>query len=491
MRYLISLFGVLFLTGLMSCQTIYQPVLPDEDNTTVLPEQKVTSAEIHSRDYLLPCSLDEKISNQEGQSKPEKITLSLEQCLRIAREKNRQLLISREGKEKARGMLKEAKSGRYPLLQTNLSYTRIDEVSTFNVGGISTTTGVLDNYKGEVSLQQVLYQGGRIDAAIGSARLNQQLAEMQFSDTEELIIFQVTRAYDDVLLNQEIWDVNRKSLDTSMAQRDNIKALNKQGMSSDYELLRAEVQVSNLRSVMLQSESNLKLSILALLRTIGAPTGDDNVRIELTDRLEYKPQASALGKNFEQALETAFRKRPDLAQARLMIDIQNKNITMVKSELRPSFSLFANTGEEKPSRKVMGGNEWGDYWNAGATISFPLFEGGRVKGKLIQARADLQQYEISLRDTEEKASYEVRQAMLVLKDAEELIVSQKENVKQAEEGLRLAELGFKNGVNTQLEVMDAQTALDLARKNYLSAVYNYNIAVVMLEKATGTLKENH
>jgi outer membrane protein TolC len=114
--------------------------------------------------------------------------------------------------------------------------------------------------------------------------------------------------------------------------------------------------------------------------------------------------------------------------------------------------------------------------------------GGRTRGKVIEERATLNQYEIALKDTEEKIRYEVRQAFLSLKDAEELINSQKENVKQAEEGLRLANIGFQNGVNTQLEVLDTQLALDVARKNYLSAIYSYNLAQLMMQKAMGVLR---
>ena len=359
------------------------------------------------------------------------------------------------------------------------------------------TIGDLNTYKSEASLKQTLYQGGKIAATNESAKLNRQLAELQFIDTEEFVIFQTAKSYDEVLLNREILDVNRKSLATASAHRDNVKALNQQGMASDYELLRAEVQVSNLKTFVLQSESNLKLSGLNLLKTMGWPTGDHPLsayggtsEVELTDQLHYAP-ISPDGINFQNVLETAFRQRADLKQAQLTIDIQQKNIAITRSSLLPNLALSFNTGYEKPSRKDFGVVDWGDYWNAGATVSFPLFEGGLTRSKLIQEKSILQQHQVTLRETEEKIRYEVRQAVLLLKDAEELLVAQKENVTQAEEGSRLAELGFKNGVNTQLEVMDAQMALDLARKNYMAAVYQYHLADLMFKKAIGGLKKDY
>ena len=66
-----------------------------------------------------------------------------------------------------------------------------------------------------------------------------------------------------------------------------------------------------------------------------------------------------------------------------------------------------------------------------------------------------------------------------------MIISQKENIKQAEEGVRIVEIGYKSGVNTQLEVLDAQMALDTAAKNYAQALYLYNLAQASLDLVVG------
>jgi outer membrane protein TolC len=423
-----------------------------------------------------------KENNQDAKT-TEKVKLSLAQCIRVTLDNNRQILMSREEKEKAKGRLKEATSLKYPHISGNLSYTRLDEVSKFDVGGMTIETGSLNNYKSEASINQLLYQGGRINASIKSAQIGETLADTQIANTEEEIILLATKSYYDVLLNQEVVSINKKSLENVSEHLRNVKLLNKEGVASNYDVLRSGVQMSNTKTLLIQSESVLRLSKLSLLRIMGAPIDDESSDMELTDKLAYTPKEIESVK----ALDTAFQMRKDIKQAKLMLDLQNKNITIAKSALRPSLSLAAGIGEEKPSRHSMGVIEWGDYWSASLLMSFPLFEGGQTRGKLAQEKATLSQYQIALRDTEEKTQYEIKQAVLSINDAAELIGSQQENVKQAEEGLRLAELGFKNGVNTQLEVMDAQVALDIARKNYLSAIYNYNLAQLMLEKAMGVL----
>lgn len=482
--------GFVVLTGLLlttSCATLQAPMnYPPGVFNVIYPERASgpTPACRQGREvsYSKPLFAD----NNQALPGKGKISLSLDECIQAALENNRQLMSVAEGKNKAKGRLTETEALRYPQLSANLSYTRLDEVTEFVMGPTKIATNSLDNYKGEASLKQVLYQGGKVTALIYSAQLGQRIAALQFDDTKEAIYFLVAKSYYDVVLNQEILDVNKKSLETTTAHRDNVKALKGQGMVSDYELLRANVQVSNLKTLVMQAESNLKLSKLALLRVMGAPTDDDSVEIELTDKLDYTAQDTDLPKS----IETALRLRPDLSQAELMIKVQKESVKSVRADLRPTVSIFANGGEEKPSRKVLGGTEWGNYWNAGGMVSFPIFEAGRTRGKLMQEKATLHQYELALSDTEEKVRYEVKQAYLTLKDAEEMITAQKENVKQAQEGFRLAELGYKNGVNTQLEVMDAQTALDIAEKNYLSSLYGYNIAYLMLKKSMGVLSNN-
>lgn len=471
----ILIIGLFVITALISCVTP-----PD---TSVGIEEKITP-DITATPPVQPDTATEKPNMNHG--KAEKIKLSIDQCIRVALDNNRQLLMSKEERSKANGRAKQANALRYPNLNANISYNRVEKVTTFSPGGGAPdiTIGSLHNYDAHLAFNQTLYQGGRVDALIDSAKLGKQLAEMEFLDTKEFIIFQTAKSYDDVLLGQETLNINRKSLENAIANLNNAKLLNQQGVASNYEVLRAEVQVSNSRTLVLQSESSLRLAKLDLLRIMGVPTDDENAEIELSDQLSYNNQPA----DFKQSLDVAFQMRPDLNKSKLLIDIQKKNITVAKADLRPDLSVFAKSGEEKPSRFDFGKVAWGGYWVAGAMISFPIFEGGRTRGKVIEERATLNQYEIALKDTEEKIRYEVRQAFLFLKDAEELINSQKENVKQAEEGLRLANIGFQNGVNTQLEVLDTQLALDLARKNYLSAIYSYNLAQLMMQKAMGVLR---
>ncbi|MBI4712593.1 MAG: TolC family protein [Planctomycetes bacterium] len=408
--------------------------------------------------------------------------LSLEECLQIAAQNNRQALIMDEAANQADAKLAEAQSRLYPSINGNLTYRRVDEVTSFEpVPGMGKVTiGSLDNYAAEVSVKESLYMGGRIRSGIRSAQLGKLTQSTQKEDLMRNLNFLVKKSYYDVLLNDETANVNLKTEEVVKAHLDDVTKQNREGLASNYDVLRAQVQLSNVRTLRIQNQSTLQKSKLALVSILGLPL-EESDNLFLTDKLIYKeilPNAS----DIEGA---AFANRPDLRSAQVRIDLQKEMVKMAKAENLPTASLSWSYGEEKPSRKVFGGVEWGNYWNLVAVVAIPVFEGGRVRAKVRQENSALQQAEMSLNDLREKIRLELTHALLGLRDAFALINSQKDSVKQAEEGLRLVEIGYKNGVNTQLEVMDAQMALDTASKNYIQAIYMYNIARANLEAVIG------
>jgi len=411
------------------------------------------------------------------------LRMSLPESIKVALSNNRRLAISKEEKMKAEGRLTEAQAGQYPYLNLSGSYTRLDKVSEFDIGLQKIKSGELNNYKAELGLTQPLYTGGRVSNSIELASLGIKYSEEDFRSSQELVTFLVTKAYYDVLLAQDMVETNRKSLELIQAHLDEVAKSHKQGVVSNYDLLRAKVQVANINTLYLESVNKLHLARISFINTIGLSLQGEP-EIELTDKFVYEPTAQ-LGENM--MVIVAFENRADLKQARLRTSMQATNIDLAQAGNRPTFSLFGNWGEENPSARSIGVTGWNDYWNAGAVLAWPIFEGGRIKGKVIQEEAVLRQVQLMQRDIEEQIRFDVKQALLNLKDAEELVKSQQENVNQAEEGLRLARIGYEQGVHTQLEVLDTQSALDSARKNMSAALYAHMIARVMLDKAMGIL----
>ncbi|MBN1553067.1 TolC family protein, partial [bacterium] len=122
----------------------------------------------------------------------------------------------------------------------------------------------------------------------------------------------------------------------------------------------------------------------------------------------------------------------------------------------------------------------------GLTIHFDLFFIGR-EGRVYQEAAKYRQQKLQYLDMREQVIFEVRSAISALEDADEFVKAQARTVDQANEGLRLAEVGYKEGTLDQVSVLEARTALNQAQLLYWNSLYNHTIARISLEKALGEL----
>jgi outer membrane protein TolC len=205
--------------------------------------------------------------------------------------------------------------------------------------------------------------------------------------------------------------------------------------------------------------------------------------IVLADELEYRPMKPVL----EEAIRVAHENRPDLYQAELDVRLQKEALRVARSDYWPKVNLFFQELWGKPDPSSVTTNEWNDTWNAGVAVNLSIFDGLGREGRVHQQKATLAQSRYRLANTQEQAFLEIRQALLTLRNAEEFVESQKLNLGRASEGLRLAEVGYREGIASQVEVSDARSALTAARGFYYESVYGHVISRLNLQLAMGTL----
>jgi outer membrane protein TolC len=149
---------------------------------------------------------------------------------------------------------------------------------------------------------------------------------------------------------------------------------------------------------------------------------------------------------------------------------------------------FVQDAETKPDPHDQTQNSWGNAWSAGLSLTYRVFDGFKTQSQVREAEAQLKQYEVTLRDTEERTLLQIKQAILSIEDASKEVAAQQASVEQAKEAQRLTELGFRQGVRLQVELLDAQRALTNAEATYATAVYNHELARLQLEQAIGALE---
>ena len=387
--------------------------------------------------------------------------LTMDESVRIALLYNKSLQAKIQEREVARGQLVSA---------YQLALPRVD-------ASAATATGTRDADSAQLVLRQPVFRAGGITAGLRAAKLYAFWSDESVRNTVQTVIKQVTTDYYAALLAENLCQVNRDAVTSAEAHLNDVRVKRVNGVASKYDELRAQVDVANFRAELIRQENNLVLAKTGLLRTLGTAT---DAQIHLQDRLKHVPVEVAL----EEAIKVAYKNRPDLYMAELNIRMQRENVRVLHSTYLPEVDLALSTGT---ARERDSDDEWSGTQRAALEMNWPLFDGFGREGELIAAKARLKQREIELKSVEEDVFLDVQQALLNLKNAEEYVESQRLNLQHAEEGLRLAMTGYREGVNTEVEIVDARSALTEARGNYYKALFDHSMARLSLDQARGLL----
>ena len=337
-----------------------------------------------------------------------------------------------------------------------------------------------DTYGVTWSVTQPLWRSGAVSAGI-------RYAELYSASTDEAIrrqvqdtVVQATEEFLDVLLAQQMVNVYTESAAVAERMLETAQKKRNAGSASDYEVLRAEVEVASTRAALIKERNALRSKVIRLLQTMGVNQESD---VTLVGSLEYLPESF----EFATLVQTALVNRPDLLQAEAALRMADERLRVVKGSYGPSADAFLNGKYQNPDPNDPTRDEWSDDWSAGLQVTYTLFDGLERKGRLTQAKSVRRQAEANLRNAEEAARVEIYQALLDLRNAEELYQSQAKNIDLSREALRMLENGHKVGKNTQIEVLDARSALTEAMGQYYNAIFAHLIARLSIRKAIGTL----
>jgi len=406
--------------------------------------------------------------------------LSVEDCLKLALVNNKVLQRIIEEKEIARGERLKSYSAILPTVGLTADYKRLDEVSSFDIGGGKVTLGDLDNYSVGLTVTQPVFAGGSTIAKIHTGRLFSLLTDETVRAAVQDLVYASYHSYYDVLLNQHLLEISADTVRSAQAHLESVKQKRQVGVASDFDVLRAEVELSNSQAKLIQNKNAVNVAKANLLKVMGVSQDSD---ITLFDGLVFVP----LRMTMEEAVKVTYRNRPDLFRREFDVKYQEELLKIVRSWYWPVISAFYSNIWSKPDPHTSMKIEWGQAWQAGLMATLSIFDGFAREGEIIQQKARLKQAQIDLVDAEETALFELTMTLVSIEDAEEFVESQRLNFARAEEGLRLAEVRYREGMSTQVEVIDAQAASTTARVNYYQATYSHLIAKLDLQKAMGTL----
>lgn len=333
-----------------------------------------------------------------------------------------------------------------------------------------------------VQARQALYAGGRVRAAVRSAQFTEDRAYWELRETIDRVIASVRGQFYTVLLNRALIGVQEESISLLGAQLKDQQDRFKAGAVARFNVLQAEVALSNARPELIRARNNYLVSQLQLFKTLGLPPQPEGrPALRVVGTLEVAPRLF----DVSEALRIARERRGFLKAQRQNILIEAEQIKVALAGYLPR--LDANAGYQLRNSRLS--EELDDVvqgWFYGLSGRWQVFDGLATDGRVKQARARLESAKIGYDDAVLQVDLEVQQAHARLQTARETMASQQKSVEQAAEALRLASIRFAAGAGIQLEVLDARVALTRARTTALQARADYHIALADFDRATAT-----
>jgi HAE1 family hydrophobic/amphiphilic exporter-1 len=415
---------------------------------------------------------------------PQVQLLSLQECWRIALEKNKDIHKAKEYRNAVTGRYIEERSAALPQFAVNayISHSR-DESQKALYRGLFPFEQEL--HGAEITVSQPLYTFGKIGAAIRAAKIGMETAEDQLRIYQQAALRDVTAAFQDVLLSRELYVLAVQNLEQKARTQREARRKLAAGVATDYDVLAAEVAVENARPEVIRTENLIRISREKLRFILGVEGQEVDAAGTLVTSLE--PRA-----NYEETLETALKKRPELSDLRKRIQVYEELVKIYKAGTLPRIDFKAGWGWRQLYYGTLNfgsADGEGQAWTAGVFFSFPFFDGMRTQGKVLQAKTDVSNLKIDEAKLLDSIALQVRDVISFCREAEEIVQALSGTVRQAERLLAMAEKGFEYGVKTQLEVDDAQLNVTRAKSSLARAYRDYLVASVTLEWVKGTLGE--
>lgn len=439
-------------------------------------------------------------------------TLTLEQCRELARQNNKELRIAGAEQQAARWTRKSAFTnylpkisveGGYAFTSKPISLLNEDQKSTLtHMGDIAAGAAnqlpiplgaliqeplnavgqkVVDAFESDTrnsalvaaTLTQPIYMGGKIRAYNKIAALAEEAAGHKLTLAEQDLLVEVDETYWQIVLLESKKELAQAYLNVVSDLDNDVQAMIKEGVATKADGLSVKVKVNQANVALIQATNGVALLKMLLCQICGL---DENTQIDLVD----EPTES------EEIVEGEVN-RPEIAALENLAAIGKQKINLARAETLPNVALMGGYSMVYPSLFNGFEKRFTGLWNVGVMVKIPLVTWGdrfyKVKAAKAQSFAD----QMKLESTREKINLQISQSRQKVTEAEQSLAASKSAVQAADENLRFATLGMKEGVIPVINVNEAQTAWLSAKSQLISSQIDLKIAQLHLKKALGQL----
>ncbi|MBW4620069.1 MAG: TolC family protein [Cyanosarcina radialis HA8281-LM2] len=424
-------------------------------------------------------------------TKPEQVQveqvqpITLQQALDLAQRNNRPLQNAVLTRDRSRAAVREATAADYPTFGLQSNLTRSDSASGElsirergqlppELGSAFDSSGVSTTFDSSIELNYEIFTSGRRSANIQAAREQLRFDELEVERLSRQTRLDVSEAY----YNLQQADAQVEIAEAAVREADrsvrDAQLLEQAGLGTKFDILQAQVQLAQANQDLTNARSQQRIARRQLVQLLSLA---NTVEVAAADPIQPLGNWSL---PLEQSIVLAFSNRAELQQQLARRNISEQQRRVALAAVRPQVSVFANYNVLDDLDDRFG---FADGLSLGARLRWDFFDGGAARSRARQEEINRSIAETDFADNRDRIRFEVEQAFFNLNSSQQNIQTATSAVEQAEESLRLARLRFNEGVGTQTDVINEQTALTRARVNRLQAILDYNRAFSALQRA--------
>jgi len=418
-------------------------------------------------------------------SAQDKLQLTLDEAIQTGLKNSKTLHASLMKVKSGEAKVRETNTMLLPSLKFTGSYTRLSEIDPFVIdagplGSFTLAPSIPNNYGMKLSVVQPVFTGYKIENSIKMAEFNADANSADFNKDKSELIYNIKNAYWSFFKALEMQKVIDENVAQTKAHLADAQNLLQQGMLTNNDVLKIEVQLSDILFKQVDAKNNVRLAVIGLNNVIGIP---------LSTQTEIKSTVSISGAEYsdlDALVSKAQSNRAEVKAADLRIKTSEAGVSVAKSGWYPQVSISGNYNYNRPNQRIQPAKDQFDgTWDVTLGLSFDIWNWNVTGHQTEQAEAQLAQTIDALGTIKDGVTLEVTQDFLNFQQAKEKISISELAVKQADENLRIISEKFKNGLALSSDVVDADVALLSARTNNTTSKVDFELAKAKLTKAIG------
>jgi outer membrane protein TolC len=412
----------------------------------------------------------------------ETLELTLEQAIGLGLKNSSGLKTKMLSLASAGADVQVARASRYTNVSLLTSYSHIFDQGMY--------VAAKDAVVADVSAQQPLYTFGKIITGINLAEEGLNRARIELEEEKRSLIMAIKRGFYGYILAREVLAVQEETLANKKEALDIARMRYDAGLGAEIEVLSAESDVENFLPEVISARNEVDFAILAVIDLLELGEVEGEYDIVLLGELE--PEYHTFKKS--DLVDLAKKNNFNLQQYRTGINAAKYQKDLASREKYPTIAGFANYSvqsgfdPETGENRFSGSNSWSDFLTVGVTVQMPLsglFPWSAENAKVKKSEFDLESLQTGLSSVESGITLAIQNILLRLEEEKAKINSGGKRVELARKYLETSKKSFENGLISNTDFKDAQLNLNIAQLGYLSAIYNYNLALYDLYDAVG------